>query len=173
MQEMVIDSIRFSVQNHGQRVVILRQKDSTPGIYLPIWIGASEAESIAMRLQKVDAPRPLTHDLLTTAIDSLGAKVLSVIVSDLKDDTFFAKILLEYQDSTIELDSRPSDAIAIAVRSKAKIFAENLVVEKAGVTLNQETDTDNQPNIENEEKLSAFKDFVDTLDIDDIGNIRK
>ena len=173
MQEMVIDSIRFSVQNHGQRVVILRQKDSTPRIYLPIWIGASEAESIAMRLQKVDAPRPLTHDLLTTAIDSLGAKVLSVIVSDLKDDTFFAKILLEYQDSTIELDSRPSDAIAIAVRSKAKIFAENLVVEKAGVTLNQETDTDNQPNIENEEKLSAFKDFVDTLDIDDIGNIRK
>ena len=173
MQEMVIDSIRFSVQNYGQRVVILRQKDSTPGIYLPIWIGASEAESIAMRLQEVDAPRPLTHDLLTTAIDSLGAKVLSIIVTDLKDDTFFAKILLEYQDSTIELDSRPSDAIAIAVRSKAKIFAENLVVEKAGVTLNQETDTDNQPNIENEEKLSAFKDFVDTLDIDDIGNIRK
>ena len=173
MQEMVIDSIRFSVQNYGQRVVILRQKDSTPGIYLPIWIGASEAESIAMRLQEVDAPRPLTHDLLTTAIDSLGAKVLSIIVTDLKDDTFFAKILLEYQDSTIELDSRPSDAIAIAVRSKAKIFAENLVVEKAGVTLNQETDTDNQPNIENDEKLSAFKDFVDTLDIDDIGNIRK
>ena len=173
MQEMVIDSIRFSVQNYGQRVVILRQKDSTPGIYLPIWIGASEAESIAMRLQEVDAPRPLTHDLLTTAIDSLGAKVLSIIVSDLKDDTFFAKILLEYQDSTIELDSRPSDAIAIAVRSKAKIFAENLVVEKAGVTLNQETDTDNQPNIENDEKLSAFKAFVDTLDIDDIGNIRK
>ena len=172
MQEMVIDSIRFSVQNYGQRVVILRQKDSTPGIYLPIWIGASEAESIAMRLQEVDAPRPLTHDLLTTAIDSLGAKVLSIIVSDLKDDTFFAKILLEYQNNTIELDSRPSDAIAIAVRSKAKIFAENLVVEKAGVTLNQETDTDNQPT-KTDEDLSAFKDFVDTLDIDDIGNIRK
>ena len=172
MQEMVIDSIRFSVQNYGQRVVILRQKDSTPGIYLPIWIGASEAESIAMRLQEVDAPRPLTHDLLTTAIDSLGAKVLSIIVSDLKDDTFFAKILIEYRDNTIELDSRPSDAIAIAVRSKAKIFAENLVVEKAGVTLNQETDTDNQPN-KIDEDLSAFKDFVDTLDIDDIGNIGK
>ena len=172
MQEMVIDSIRFSVQNYGQRVVILRQKDSTPGIYLPIWIGASEAESIAMRLQEVDAPRPLTHDLLTTAIDSLGAKVLSIIVSDLKDDTFFAKILLEYQNNTIELDSRPSDAIAIAVRSKAKIFAENLVVEKAGVTLNQETDMDNQPT-KTDEDLSAFKDFVDTLDIDDIGNIRK
>ena len=172
MQEMVIDSIRFIVQNYGQRVVILRQKDSTPGIYLPIWIGASEAESIAMRLQEVDAPRPLTHDLLTATIDSLGAKVLSIIVSDLKDDTFFAKILLEYQDSTIELDSRPSDAIAIAVRSKAKIFAENLVVEKAGVTLNQETDTDNQPN-KIDEDLSAFKDFVDTLDIDDIGNIGK
>ena len=172
MQEMVIDSIRFSVQNYGQRVVILRQKDSTPGIYLPIWIGASEAESIAMRLQEVDAPRPLTHDLLTTAIDSLGAKVLSIIVSDLKDDTFFAKILIEYRDNTIELDSRPSDAIAIAVRSKAKIFAENLVVEKAGVTLNQETDTDNQPT-KTDEDLSAFKDFVDTLDIDDIGNIRK
>ena len=172
MQEMVIDSIRFSVQNYGQRVVILRQKDSSPGIYIPIWIGASEAESIAMRLQEVDAPRPLTHDLLTTAIDSLGAKVLSIIVSDLKDDTFFAKILIEYRDNTIELDSRPSDAIAIAVRSKAKIFAENLVVEKAGVTLNQETDTDNQPN-KIDEDLSAFKDFVDTLDIDDIGNIGK
>jgi len=172
MQEMVIDSIRYSVQNYGQRVVILRQKDSSPGIYLPIWIGASEAESIAMRLQEIDAPRPLTHDLLTTTIDSLGAKVLSVVVSDLKNDTFFAKILLEYQDSTIELDSRPSDAIAIAVRSKAKIFAENLVVKKAGVTLNQEKDMSNQPsNVD--ENLSAFKDFVDTLDIDDLGNIGK
>ncbi len=80
--------------------------------------------------------------------------------------------MLEYRDNTIELDSRPSDAIAIAVRSKAKIFAENLVVEKAGVTLNQETDTDNQPN-KIDEDLSAFKDFVDTLDIDDIGNIGK
>ena len=78
--------------------------------------------------------------------------------------------MIEYRDNTIELDSRPSDAIAIAVRSKAKIFAENLVVEKAGVTLNQETDTDNQPN-KIDEDLSAFKDFVDTLDIDDIGNI--
>ena len=170
MQEMVIDSIRFSVQNYGQRVVILRQKDSTPGIYLPIWIGASEAESIAMRLQEVDAPRPLTHDLLTTAIDSLGAKVLSIIVSELKNDTFFAKILLEYKDNTIELDSRPSDAIALAVRSKAKIFAENLVVEKAGVTLNQETNT---PDPSENQNLSIFKEFVDTLDIDDLGNSPK
>ena len=169
MQEMVIDSIRFSVQNYGQRVVILRQKDSTPGIYLPIWIGASEAESIAMRLQEVDAPRPLTHDLLTTAIDSLGAKVLSIIVY-LKNDTFFAKILLEYKDNTIELDSRPSDAIALAVRSKAKIFAENLVVEKAGVTINQETNTSDPSENQN---LSIFKEFVDTLDIDDLGNSPK
>ena len=170
MQEMVIDSIRFSVQNYGQRVVILRQKDSAPGIYLPIWIGASEAESIAMRLQEVAAPRPLTHDLLTTAIDSLGAKVLSIIVSELKNDTFFAKILLEYKDNTIELDSRPSDAIALAVRSKAKIFAENLVVEKAGVTINQETNTSDPSENQN---LSIFKEFVDTLDIDDLGNSPK
>ena len=131
MQEMVIDSIRFSVQNYGQRVVILRQKDSTPGIYLPI---------------------------------------LSIIVSDLKNDTFFAKILLEYKDNTIELDSRPSDAIALAVRSKAKIFAENLVVEKAGVTINQETNTSDPSENQN---LSIFKEFVDTLDIDDLGNSPK
>ena len=118
----------------------------------------------------MDAPRPLTHDLLTTAIDSLGAKVLSIIVSDLKNDTFFAKILLEYKDNTIELDSRPSDAIALAVRSKAKIFAENLVVEKAGVTINQETNTSDPSENQN---LSIFKEFVDTLDIDDLGNSPK
>ena len=110
MQEMVIDSIRYSVQNYGQRVVILRQKDSSPGIYLPIWIGASEAESIAMRLQEIDAPRPLTHDLLTTAIDSLGAKVLSVVVSDLKNDT-------EYKMGGI-LGSAPYDDIQLCLKDK-------------------------------------------------------
>ena len=136
MLEMVIDSIRVSLMSN-QRVVILKEKDA--GRYLPVWIGPIEADSIALKLQDVAVPRPLTHDLLQSVISSLGATVSRVIISDLADDTFYAKIILSYQESTIEVDSRVSDAIALAVRTEAPIFADSNVMDKASVQMDEDT----------------------------------
>ena len=176
MLEMVIDSIRVSLMNM-QRVVILRVKDSDR--YLPIWIGPSEAESIAMKLQDVSVPRPLTHDLLNTVITSLGATVNHVVVSDLSNDTFYAKVVLQHNGTAMEVDSRPSDAIALAVRTQSPIYAEEPVLEKAGVEMDLETgkpivpgeDGDESRPLREEElkSLSAFQDFVDTLNLEDLG----
>ena len=111
MVEMTIESIRVSMLNY-QRVVILKEKAAER--YLPIWIGPAEADAIAVKLQEVTVPRPLTHDLLSSVINSLGASVNSIIVCDLRNDTFFAKIILSVNGKNIEVDSRPSDAIALA-----------------------------------------------------------
>jgi len=113
MYEMIIDSIRVSMLNY-QRVVILKEKGAER--YLPIWIGPAEADAIAVRLQEVEVPRPLTHDLLGSVITNLGARVNAIIVCDLRNDTFYAKIILALNGKQMEIDSRPSDAIALAVR---------------------------------------------------------
>ena len=112
MIEMAIDSIRVSLMNY-QRVVILKEKLAER--YLPIWIGPAEADAIAVKLQGVTVPRPLTHDLLHSTIDALGDAINCIIVSDLKNDTFFAKIVLNVDGGQMEVDSRPSDALALAV----------------------------------------------------------
>ena len=176
MIEMTIDSIRVSLMNY-QRVVILKEKLAKR--YLPIWIGPAEADAIAVKLQGVTVPRPLTHDLLSSVIDSLGAGIDSIIVSDLKSDTFYAKIILSVNGEQMEIDSRPSDALALAVRTDAPIFAEEAVLDKAGILLDEETgkpimeegeevDTkDKKVSEEEMRKLSAFHDFINTLDLDD------
>ena len=176
MLEMSIDSIRVSLMNY-QRVVILRVKDSDR--YLPIWIGAPEADSIALKLQDVSVSRPMTHDLLGSVISSLGATINHIVVSELSNDTFFAKIVIQHNGTTMEVDSRPSDAIALAVRAEAPIYADDEVVEKAGVKMDLETGKPIVPGEGGEEprplrdeelrSLSAFKDFVDTLDLEDLG----
>lgn len=175
MREMSIDSIRVSLQNY-QRVVILKDKDSDR--YLPIWIGANEADAIAVKLQEVSVPRPLTHDLLESIIQSLGAQVNHILVSDLSDDTFYAKIVLQHNGSQTEIDSRPSDAIALAVRTQAPIFAADSVIDKAGVRMDQDTgkavisseeDEARPPTEEELRSLSAFSDFIDSLDLEDLG----
>ncbi len=174
MLELSIDGIRVSLMNQ-QRVVILRVKETDK--YLPIWIGPSEADAIALKLQNVTVPRPLTHDLLSDVISSLDASVDRIVVSDLSDDTFFAKIVLQVNGSTMEVDSRPSDALALAVRTESPIFAEDSVVEKAAIMLDTETgravraeeDADAEPRPVTEEeraKLSAFEDFIGSLDLD-------
>ena len=176
MIEMTIDSIRVSLMNY-QRVVILKEKMAKR--YLPIWIGPSEADAIAVKLQGVTVPRPLTHDLLGSVIDSLGGTLDSIIVSDLKSDTFYAKIILNVDGQQVEIDSRPSDALALAVRTDAPIFAEEAVLDKAGILLDEETgkpvleesgevDTkDKKVSEEEMKKMSAFYDFINTLDLDD------
>ena len=176
MLEMVIDSIRVSLMNY-QRVVILRVKDSDR--YLPIWIGSNEADAIALKLQDVSVARPLTHDLLGAVINSLGATVNHIVVSDLNNDTFYAKIVLQHNGSTTEVDSRPSDAIALAVRTEAPIYADDSVVDRAGVLMDQDTgkpippsdgEEGARPMREEELKsLSAFSDFIDTLNLEDLG----
>jgi len=176
MIEMTIDSIRVSLMNY-QRVVILKEKLARR--YLPIWIGPAEADAIAVKLQGVTVPRPLTHDLLSSVIDSLGATIDSIIVSDLKSDTFYAKIILNLNGEQIEIDSRPSDALALAVRAEVPIYADEAVLDKAGILLDEETgkpvleeteDIDAKDKKVSEEemrKMSAFYDFINTLDLDD------
>ncbi len=172
MIEMTIDSIRMSLMNY-QRVVILKEKDTDR--YLPIWIGPAEADSIAVKLQDVTVPRPLTHDLLRSVIDALGATVTSIVVSDLRNDTFYAKIILTCDGEYLEIDSRPSDAIALAVRVKAPIYAEEAVLDKAGILLDKESGKplpgrEGKGKISDDElkKLSPFVDFVDTLNLEDL-----
>ena len=181
MIEMIVDSIRVSLMNY-QRVVILKEKDTDR--YLPIWIGSAEADAIAVKLQGVNVPRPLTHDLLFSVVGALGATVNSIVVSDLKNDTFFAKIILSVDGGQMEVDSRPSDALALAVRAEVPIYAEEAVLDKASILLDKETgkpvpqeggksQTGSKKVSEDElKKMSAFYDFINTLDLEDF-NKRK
>jgi len=167
MVEMTIDSIRVSMMNY-QRVVILKQKDTNR--YLPIWIGPAEADAIAVKLQNVELARPLTHDLLQSVIDALDAKVNFIVVNELLNDTFYAKLSLTLDSQEIEIDSRPSDALALAVRVGAPVYAEESVLEKAGITLDEETGKpsgEGKVKEEEMEGLSAYKDFINTLDLED------
>ncbi len=179
MREMTIDSIRVSPMNY-QRVVILKEKDSDR--YLPIWIGPAEADAIAVKLQDLSVPRPLTHDLLMTVIDALGGSVKHILVSDLQNDTFYAKITIQSNGDSKEIDCRPSDAVALAVRVQVPIFVEEAVLDKAGVLLDKETGKPvplddagaKPPEVKEEElrRMSAFTDFIDTLDLEDFGKAK-
>lgn len=181
MIEMTIDSIRVSLMNY-QRVVMLKEKMAER--YLPIWIGPAEADAIAVKLQGVTVPRPLTHDLLRTVIQTLGATINSIIVSDLRNDTFYAKIIFDVDGRQMEIDSRPSDALALAVRAEVPIYAEEAILDKAGILLDKETGKpfrqerekgeagDKEVSEEELKKMSAFYDFINTLDLEDF-NKRK
>lgn len=176
MRELEIESIRVR-QETQQRAVVLRVKDSD--LFLPIFVGHFEVEAIRIKLMDVEVQRPMTHDLLDDVIGNLGGSVKSIVVSELKNDTFYAKILVDYNNTIIEIDSRPSDAIALAVRTNAPIYAEDDVVDKAGVNLDAEVEEakaiTNKPQeqapVDEEElkSLSAFTDFIDTLDLEDLG----
>ena len=179
MIEMVVDSIRVSLMNY-QRVLILKEKDTSR--YLPIWIGAAEADAIAVKLQGTSVLRPLTHDLMQSVIDALGGQVLSIIVNDLQKDVFFAKIVLNRNGEQVEIDSRPSDAIALAVRVQAPIYAEEDVLNRGGVWLDKETGKpvdEAEPTVTQEgkqvideemkKKASAFYDYINKIDLDDFG----
>lgn len=171
--ELTIESIRVSLRNY-QRVVILKEKDADR--YLPIWIGPAEADAIAVRLQEVTVARPLTHDLLASMIEQLGGAVRSVVISDLTNDTFFARIHVERDGKIIEVDSRPSDAIAVAVRAGVPVYVDESVLDRAGVQLNADSEpleaaAAEPSGISDEERqrLSAFSDFISGLDLDDLG----
>ena len=159
MIEVKIDSIRVSLMSN-HRVVIL--KDLERERYLPIWIGPYEAEAITIQLQEVEVARPLTHDLLKTTITELGGKIIHIVVSELRSDTFYAHIVVERNSKRMEIDSRPSDAIALAVRANVPIYVEESVMEHAAITPEEDAESP-------EETPSAFKDLIEGLDLDKLG----
>jgi uncharacterized protein len=151
MVPVVVESVRMNLSN-GQRVVIL--KDDKLERYLLIWVGVNESTAIALELQSEKAPRPLTADLLKSVIDELGAKVADVSVTELADDVFYARIgLLNEQNERLDIDARPSDAIALAVRTQSPIFVDDSVLDRAAITLPADED----------DKLEVYRDFVNEL----------
>ena len=165
MIEVTIDSIRVSLMSQ-HRIVIL--KETASDRYLPIWIGPCEADAITVELQEHEVPRPLTHDLLKSMISQLGAEVVQVVINELRNDVYYARIVLDQNGRRLEVDSRPSDAIALAVRVHVPIYVDESVMEKAGGTPEEEVDGEPTSTETPDERLSIFKDFVDTLDLDDL-----
>lgn len=168
MIEVTIASIRVSLMSQN-RIVELREEGGDR--ILPIWIGPFEAESITLQLQSVDVPRPLTHDLLKSVIETLGGEVLHILISGLEKSTYFARIVLDIDGDTVEIDSRPSDAIALAVRVNAPIYVAEDVMDQAGLQpeeevrlSDQEAQGGDQPVVD--EDLGAFKDLIEGLDLD-------
>jgi len=135
--EMAVDSVRVALVNY-QRTLILKAKET--GKYLPVWIGACEADAIANILQDVHFSRPLTHDFLCAVIKTLGATVKSVVIDRLEDNAFHAKVILVTDNGEIDMDCRPSDAVAVAVRTKAPIFVDNEVLDRAGIDIEAQDD---------------------------------
>ena len=168
MIQVIIDSVRVSLMS-PQRVILLRQFDEDR--YLPIWVGPYEAEAITVALQEVEMARPLTHDLLKNAINILGAKITRVEIIALRENIFFGLIITEQNGKTIKIDSRPSDAIAMAVRAHAPILIDLAVMDNAGIF--REEDIQDKPAVDegvaspNDERLSIFEDFFEQLEDDD------
>jgi uncharacterized protein len=172
MIEVVIDSIRVSLMSQ-HRIVVL--KDMHSDRYLPIWIGPFEADAITIELQEMPPQRPLTHDLLKSVIRELGGRVIHVLINELRNDVYYARIVVEMGGKQVEVDSRPSDAIALAVRVKVPIFVAQSVMDKAAIQPDEDMETEasleEKPAIGegvDETRLSAFADFVNSLDLDDL-----
>ena len=164
MVEVVIDSIRVSLMS-PQRIVILKEMDSER--FLPIWIGPFEADAITLSLQELEVARPMTHDLLRNLLQVLGAQVLQVKITELREDVFYARIVISVNGREMEIDSRPSDALALAVRVHVPIFVAEVVMDEAASIPETEVDADDATE-EGDERLEVFKDFVDTLDLDNL-----
>jgi|SRR5690554_1616074 bifunctional DNase/RNase len=141
----------------NQPIVLLKELDGDR--YLPIWIGAPEATSIATALEKVTTPRPLTHDLLRSVIDVLGAVASRVVITEMRDSIFFADITFDAQGKEVAVSSRPSDAIALAVRTGTPIFASPAVLDEAAVIIEEEVDQ--------EEELARFREFLSDVTVED------
>jgi len=167
MVEVVIDSIRVSLMSQ-QRIVILREVDDDR--YLPIWIGTPEADSITIALQEVEVSRPLTHDLVKNIFNSLDARVLRVEVVALRDDTFYGNIVVELDGRTVNIDSRPSDALAVAVRTHVPIMVTRSVMDTAGIIPEEDMQEEGEEIFDapeaGSERLSVFEDFLENLETD-------
>jgi hypothetical protein len=156
MIEMVIYGVSFDLVGK-QPIVLLKTADGNK--FLPIWIGHPEAAAILMKLQGASTPRPLTHDLVTDMLEQLDAQVTRITVTELKENTFYASITLAQNGSEIEIDSRPSDAIALAVRAEAPIYANERVIEESAIEFEGE-------EVNEEEIVDEFRKFLDDVSPD-------
>ncbi|GAB4503222.1 MAG: bifunctional nuclease family protein [Anaerolineales bacterium] len=173
MIEVAIDSVRVGLMS-PQRVVVLRQLDAPR--FIPIWVGPFEAEAITVALQEIEMVRPLTHDLLKNVFGMLNARIKRVEIVALREEIFFGNIVAEVNGEEMNIDARPSDAIALAVRVHAPIYVHKSVMEEAGIV--PETDMQSASNVpsdsatgethppteENTDRLSIFEDFLEKLD---------
>jgi bifunctional DNase/RNase len=157
MREMQIYGVSFDMVGK-QPIVLLKTVDDNR--FLPIWIGHPEAAAILMKLQGADTPRPMTHDLIIDMLDQVEAKCERISVTELRDNTFFASITLLVNGSEVELDSRPSDALAVAVRLGAPIFVAEEVIEESSIEFEQGAE-------DNEQVVEKFKDFLDDISPED------
>jgi bifunctional DNase/RNase len=139
-----------------QPIVLLKERDGER--FLPIWIGNVEATAIAFALQGVQTARPMTHDLMRNVLEELGASVDRVVITELKDGTFFANIELTQDDSTYSISSRPSDAIALAVRTNSTIYADEKVLTEASIVIK---------NDDEEREVEKFREFLDKVTPED------
>ena len=158
MVEMVIYGVSFDLVGK-QPIVLLKTVDGNK--FLPIWIGHPEAAAILMKLQGASTPRPMTHDLLSDVLDQMEAKCEKVSVTELRDNTFFASITISMNGSEMEIDSRPSDALALAVRTSAPIFAADDVIEESAIEFEGEEVEDT------EQVVDKFKEFLDNVTPED------
>jgi len=165
--EVTIESIRVSLISQA-RVVILKDVDSDR--YLSIWIGQFEAEAIMVTLQEVEVARPMTHDLLKNTILALGGHVERIVITDLREDVFYGRIFVELHGQHLEIDSRPSDALALAVRVHAPIYVDSAVMDKVASLPETEIESESEPTSGSGSSadLGAFEDFVDSLDLGDL-----
>lgn len=154
MFEMEVHGVNLDMLTN-QPVIIL--KESSTNRYLPIWIGQFEATAILMEVQGIKPARPLTHDLLKTVIDSLSAQITRIVINDLKDGTFYAQIHMTSNSNSMQIDARPSDAIALAVRASVPIFADQNVLEQAAIT--------NEAG--EEEEIERFREFLESVKPED------
>ncbi len=189
--EMVVESVRVHMLSN-RHVVIL--KDSEQDRYLPIWIGAWEASAIAMKLQGLNAERPITHDLFATALEALGARIDRIVIAALADETYHALLVLDMDGRSIELDARPSDCVALAVRTSTRILVAEEVLDQAALSADPDEDglagsggessesRSGRPGSERDyrrevpmeslgeavvdERLDMFRDFINSLDQD-------
>jgi len=161
VQEMVIYGVSFDVIGK-QPIVLLKTVEGNR--FLPIWIGHPEAAAILIKLQGTKLPRPMTHDLLTSIIGRFEADVARITVTELKESTFYATLTLNKDGNEIDIDSRPSDALALAVRTEAPIFAATALVDENAIEFEREVD-------DTEEIVEAFRDFLESVSPEDFANV--
>ncbi|MGH7776092.1 MAG: bifunctional nuclease family protein [Candidatus Dormibacterales bacterium] len=159
--EVSVDSIRVHVPS-SQHVVILKEKEADR--YLPIWIGVFEANAIALRITGLTPERPITHDLVATTFGELKIKVSRIVITSLSNEVFYARLFLNQEGRDLDVDARPSDAIALAVRLECPIFVSADVFERAGVTPEKDEDESSA----DEDRLTVFRDFVNSLDLPEL-----
>ncbi len=159
MIEVMLETIQMSLVS-PHRIVVLKAVGEER--YLPIWIGPCEAEAISLRLRGVTVPRPLTHDLIINLLHAFNAELHYIYINDLRDDTFYARLILDVEGKEMEIDARPSDAIAVAVRWGVPIYVAESVLDEAGVVPEEDVTEERWRD------LDVFRDFLNTLNLDDM-----